>query len=986
MEFRVLGPLEVMDEGRPVSLGGTKQRSVLAMLLLDANHVVSVDRVVERLWGEHAPERPTNTLQVYISNLRRLLEGDARAADCQMLMSRKPGYVLQVSADQLDLLRFQDLVVDARRHLALGATSVAGAQLGEALSLWRGPALDDLAFEPFAREECERLDGLRVAAVEDRVDVDLALGLHRALVGELEGLVVEHPLRERLRGQYMTALYRTGRQADALKAYRDAREALVEELGIDPCPALQRLEQAILMQDPSLDISDTGRVGVVGHEEGEPIPPPPSPALVDLPVPRSSFVGRTHDLAEVARLVTDAGLVTLTGMGGTGKTRLAVHVGWEVAPQFPDGVALVELASVTDPGLIAGACASALGLKELESPLAALQDHLRQRRLLLVLDNCEHLVAGCASLVESLRRVAPGLRILATSQEVLGIEGEVAWPVRPLSLPEPTARSEAIGLDDLRESAAVRLFVDRATSSVPSFLLSPENAPAVAEVCRRLDGIPLAIELAAARVRVLSPSQLASRLDDRFRVLAGRSRSAPLRHQTLRATIDWSYELLADEERAVLRALSVFAGDCGLDAAEVVVAASGVGDDVLDVLHRLVDKSLVVMDAGREARYRLLDTVKQYASEKLATSDDARSVQERHHRWFLEMAERAADELQGPDRDLWLQRLKQDHDNLRSVLQWSLDHDEAEVCFRMAEALSCFWLRTGHLSEGRSWLERALTAGSGSHSPWRARALSGAAGLAFEQGDYEDAAELGEQARMHFEEAGDRCRLAHVLCLLGRVALAQGDRKRAGGLAADGLAVFNDLGDRAGVAAASRDLGVVARADGDHVRARSLMEESLMMFEELRRPPLVAAGGPRTASVPVAQARDRSLVLSELALVAGLEGDYPRAASLLEESLGLSAGSGSKVGTAACLEGLAGVAAHQDEPERAATLLGAAEALRHAMGAVLPPFERLERERLLTEVDEELGAQASADARLRGWAMGETEAVVFACRQSEQRI
>jgi non-specific serine/threonine protein kinase len=478
---------------------------------------------------------------------------------------------------------------------------------------------------------------------------------------------------------------------------------------------------------------------------------------------------------------------------------------------------------------------------------------------------------------------------------------------------------------------------------------------------------------------------MASRLDDRFQLLSGRARSVPLRHQTLRATIDWSYGLLVDEERRVLQGLSLFSGGCTLDAAEAVLTSASEGSGaVLDLVHQLVDKSLVVVVRGMDTRYQLLETIQQYAREKLTDSGQGEVLEARHHQWFLRLAERAADELQGPKRNSWLRSLEEDHDNLRAVLGWSLASSEEESCLRMAEALSCFWLRQGHLREGRSWLMRAL-AGTAS-SFWRARGLSGAAALAFEQGDYDEASLLGDEALVLFEEVGDRCREAHVRCLLGRVARGQGDLGRAGALTGEGLVMFRGLKDQAGMAAAMRDLGTVARAEGDHVRARGLLEEGLALLDELHRSPSLATAEGQIGPVPVAQARDRSLVLSELALVVGMEGDYGRATTLLEESLGLSGSQASKVGTAACLEGLAGLAAQQGEVERCAVLLGAAEALRHTMGGALPSSERVERERLMARIETDLGRQASSDARLRGWAMGESEAVAFARSRSKEPV
>ena len=540
LEFRLLGPLEVLAGGDRVPVPGAKERSLLALLLLHAGRVVSADRLLAELWGERLPEDPANALQTRVAKLRRAL-GQAGARG--LLASRRPGYVLEVAPEQVDVHRFERLLAEARRT---AVTAGASGRFEEALALWRGPALADFANEGFAQAEIGRLEELRLVAVEGRLDTELAAGNHAELVGELEALAAAHPLRERFRAQLMVAMYRSGRQADALAAYRAARAVLAGELGIDPSPELRQLEQAILVQDPSLAA-----------------PEPLAGPAGNLPSRLTSFVGRRADLERVQRLLAGRRLVTLTGPGGVGKTSLALAAA-AAAGRHRGGVWLVELASLADPSLVATVVAGALELRDTLGgvagqaplpPLERLVQFAQEGDRLLVLDNCEHLVQACAELAETLLRAAPGLRILATSRERLGVPGEALWPVAPLELPGEALSPEALAGFDV-----VRLFLDRAAAVRPGFALDAATAPAVARICRRLDGLPLAVELAAARVRSLPVTEIAARLDDRLALLTGGPRTAASRQQALRATLDWSYRLLAEPERRLFSRLAVFAG------------------------------------------------------------------------------------------------------------------------------------------------------------------------------------------------------------------------------------------------------------------------------------------------------------------------------------------------------------------------------------------------------------------------------------------
>jgi predicted ATPase/DNA-binding SARP family transcriptional activator len=560
VEFRILGPLEVTDGDQQVQVSGARERMLLAVLLIHAGEVVSADRLIDELWGSDLPAHPANALQVVVSRVRRALAGSGGpGGPGERLVTRKPGYVLNVDPGEVDAGRFGRLVEEARQA-APADQARRSSLLGEALGLWRGPVLAEFALENFAREEVARLEEARIRAVEMKMEAELALGRHAELAGELKALVAGNPLRERLRGQLMLALYRSGRQGEALRVFQEGRRVLADELGVDPGPELQELHQQILLQADSL----------AAAPQAEAAPRSNLPAQV------TSFVGRHAELGEARTLLTRSRLVTLTGTGGCGKTRLALEAARTLVGSFPDGVWLAELEAVTDPALVPQSLAAAVGIREGASlgvggevarPLMdKLIDYLRAKELLIVLDNCEHLIEACAQVAGEVLRSAPGVRLLVTSRERLGVAGEALLPVPPLGVPGPQETSP----ERLAQSDAARLFVDRATAVQPAFVLDADAAPAVGHICRRLDGIPLALELAAARVRILPAAEIAARLDDRFSLLtSGSPRSLP-RHRTLQAAIDWSHGLLSGPEQALFARLSVFAGGFALEAAEAV--------------------------------------------------------------------------------------------------------------------------------------------------------------------------------------------------------------------------------------------------------------------------------------------------------------------------------------------------------------------------------------------------------------------------------
>ncbi|MFC9972509.1 BTAD domain-containing putative transcriptional regulator [Spirillospora sp. NPDC127200] len=683
MRFGVLGPLEVRTgDDRLVRIPELKVRALLAVLLAHEGRPVSADRLVEDLWGDGPPAKPGGALRVKAAQLRRALE-DAEPGGRELVRSLSSGYLLAADADQVDARRFRDLTARAR---AAGDDRSRASLLTDALALWRGPAFADFAAEPFAQGPVGRLEEQRLAAMEDLAEARLALGEHNAMVGELDDLAAEHPLRERLQALLMRALYRAGRQHDALAVYRRLRERLRDDLGLDPGPEAAALHQAILEQDPAL----RGPAAAV-------------PLRTRLPVPVTELVGRAREVAELRDLLVRARLVTLTGPGGVGKTRLALEAAARSAEAFPDGIVLAELAALphdTDsPDAVAEVVAEAAGVRDGLGQAGAagrLAAALTGRRALLVLDNCERVIEPAAKLADLLLTAGAGPHLLATGQEPLGIAGERVRPVPPLEPPPPEAAGP-YRVGDLEGVASVRLFALRAAEADPGFRLDAGNAEAVATLCRRLDGVPLALELAAARVRAFGVHQLAARLDDRFDVLASGRRAAPARQRTLRAVMDWSWEPLSAPERALLRRLAVHVGGCTLEAAEQTCAGGEVRrGDVADLLARLVDRSLVVrVDEPSRPRYRLLESVAAYCLERLDEAGESDLARRRHVRYYTLLAECAEAHKDGVARRHWLARLEAEHANLAAALEEVGRRGDARSAVRMAGALAWYRLRYG---------------------------------------------------------------------------------------------------------------------------------------------------------------------------------------------------------------------------------------------------------------------------------------------------
>jgi predicted ATPase/DNA-binding SARP family transcriptional activator len=906
LEVRILGPLEVLRDGVALDVGPRRHRALLALLLLSANRVVSADRLIEELWAGRPPEGAPKTLRSYVSRLRADIGDD-------IVRSRTPGYLLEIDPDQLDARHFERLLDEGRQARARGDAAAAAGCLREALALWHGDALADLADEPFADVEARRLEELRLVAIEERIEADLACGRHPELVAELEALLDEQPLRERLWGQLMTALYRSGRQADALAAYQRARSLLADRLGLETSEELRALEQKILRHE--LEPARSLTVDLGG---------------TNLPVQFTSFVGRERELEELTRLLPETPLLTLTGVGGCGKTRLALEAARSALPRFREGIHLVELAGLTKPEFVPNAVAAAVATPQPSerAVLESLAVRLRAQALLLVLDNCEHVLDACAELAGRLLSACPQLRILATSREPLGLDGELVYRVAPLSLAEPgEAPPEVAG------SAAVRLFVERAASVGWEPDRSPETLTTVASICRELDGLPLALELAAARTHVLTVEEIADRLDDRFRFLRYWRRTPEPRHETLGTTMAWSYDLLSEDERALLRGLSVFAGGFTFEAA-AAVCLDGDSDAALELLTRLVESSLVVAEARHgTTRYRMLETVRHYAAERLAETDETRS---RHAAYFLGLAEQLGSWEQN---DLargnsWYAAFEE-ADNLRAALGWYVDRGDAESSLRFVCFLTWFWGYSDRIAEGRSWCERALALAGEQDSKARAQALYAAGTLSWFAADFARMGEFLDQSLRLLDQFGDKLWLTILQDAHAEMHAVAGEFEAARIAYEACLEDFGHLSRPGGVAAATHGLGRIHRDVGDRQRARSLLS---------------------TATEAFRQQNDLAALVGCLHSVADLELDE-RQFALAEDGYAesLSATRTGVVGkgkgfTMHCLGGLAAVAAARGDARRAGLLWGAVERLEEELECQLMPIVGMRYDGFLTTV------------------------------------
>jgi predicted ATPase/DNA-binding SARP family transcriptional activator/DNA-binding CsgD family transcriptional regulator len=967
-----------------------KAASLVKLLALAPEHCLHCEQAIDLLWPNLGRRAASNNLRRVLHTARRILDP---AAGSRYLASKDEQLVLCPKGELwVDVEAFEEAAATARRSRDLAAYRVA-------TELYAGDLLPADRYEEWAdgrRQELRRtfLSLLfELAKLRERhEDYDPA-------IEALGRVVAEEPTNEEAHAGLMRLYALSGRRGEALKQHEHLEEALSRGLGTEPAASSRALKEEI--EKRRFPPSSSSPTRATSEDDAPALSA--AAARHNLPAARTSFVGREREMLAVKRAFAMTRLLTLTGFGGSGKSRLALEVARNLVGVYPDGVWLVELAPLSEGELVPQAVANALGIQERPGqPLAnTLIDALRARQMLLVLDNCEHLIDAVALLVDTLLVSCPNLRVLATSREALDVAGEVRWIVPSLSVPDSR---RSLTVEELESYESVRLFVERASSRRSGFELRPENTHSVAQICERLDGIPLAIELAAARMGTLSVEQISERLTNSLKLLTSGGRTAPPRHRTLRGTLDWSHDLLGEPERALFRRLSVFAGGWTLGAAEAVGGEGGVEDgEVLDLLSELVEKSLVVFEADGESgmRYRMLEPVRQYAREKLEEEWEANKIRRRHADFFVALAEQEPEAgLVGPEQATWLHRLEVEHDNFRMALSWALEQGEAELGLRLGAALGGFWQRQGYWSEGQTWLEAALSLANESPSSEQAMALARVGWLAWEQGDnnralvsqeeslalyrgsedvegvayglnnlgwltllggdFDRATELLEESLRRFRELGNReIEVADTLRALAFVASSNGNLIRAAALAEEALASCHEQGDSAGVAKCLHNLGWITMLRGDHARATELLEESLKWFEK-------------------AQQITPSYALVTLSLATLGQGDYERARRVLQEALALVCELGGRVNAPLGLEATAMLATLQGKSERAARLWGAAQSLREAIARPLRPDEYSVYEPYLAAARADLDDSIWEAGCVEGRRMTHEEAVEFA--------
>ncbi len=953
MEFRVLGPLEVVDgSGRSVELGRPKQRALLALLLLHPQEVVSVGAILEGLWWGDPPPSAVNSVQGYVSRLRKALRPDVELATVS------PGYRLEVLPECLDVGRFEQLARDGRSALAGGDPVTAAELLGMARRLVRGRPLDEFADCPFAPVAQVRLDGMVRAVHDAAIAARLRLGEHAQLVPELEALIAVDPVDEGRWGLLMTALYRSGRQVDALATFRRARQVLIERCGVEPGPELRALESRILAQS---------------------LRPTSAAPRMNLPRRLSSFVGRDVEVGEIVARIGEARLVTLTGPGGCGKTTLAVAVAERAATRHPDGVWFIDLTRVVEPDRVAGVVAGSLELsvRRGQSLDESIGDFLADQSALLVFDNCEHVIEAAAALIEGVVRVAPGVHVLATSRERLGVVGEVNCIVPAMTICD-----------------AVQLFGERARSVWSAFAGSTDRtAAAVERVCERVDRMPLAIELAAARVHALSVEEISARLDGSLGLLEEGVRGAAPRHRTLRSTLDWSYNLLSTAEQRLFQLLAVFAGGFTLQSVEAVGARCGLpAEDVVGLFARLIDKSLVVHADGvveAEPRYRLLETMREYAADRLAATPSlATSARRAHATHFVAVAEAAEPHLHEAGSRTWFDRLAIEDENMRSAMRCAFDGGASDLGARLVGALQWSWFIDGRAAVGRVWAVVALAATRGERTVLRGRVLIAAAFLASAQSDLEQMVVYATELRALGEELDSAVLLANALDMLAISEWAQGRPHEAVGLHRESIKLYSSIGDRWDEAAALAELGrtLVDLGDIDEARrtldlavrkARLLGEDAALGFTlDASAALAVTTGELDDASRLIDEAvrhyrlsgyqEGLASGLNTAGLVASARREWDCAGEAFVEALGVVRRIGHLGAATTALSGLARVEHARADATRAAVMCAAAAAMRGRAGAEVSAHEQDELNAFRSRLRNELGAVAFEDA----WATG----------------
>jgi predicted ATPase/DNA-binding SARP family transcriptional activator/DNA-binding CsgD family transcriptional regulator len=981
-----------------------KAAALVKLLSLAPDHRLHREQVMDLLWPDLGKKAASNNLRQTVHAARRALASNPSEGS-RYLASKDESVLLCPEGDLwVDVDAFEEAAATARRTRDPAAYRVAP-------ELYAGDLLPEDRYEEWTQGRREELRQLHLALLIELAGLYEEHSENNLAIDALRKAVATEPTLEEAHAALMRLHALAGQPERALAQYERLRDVLSRGLGTEPSSATRRLRNEIAIgrlspTPPAAPPKEEGLHAVGKH---------------NLPARRTRFVGRERDLVEVKRTLSMTRLLTLTGAGGSGKTRLALEVARDLVGIYPDGVWLVELAPLTEGDLVAQEVAGALGVPELPGePLAdTLAEALGDKELLLVVDNCEHLVEAAARLVDALLDACPHLRVLATSREPLGVGGEILWTVPLLSLPSPTEAGPDGGstVENIMRCESVELFVDRARLRLPDFQFTRENAGAVAGVCRKLDGIPLAIELATARMGTLAVEQVAQRLEASLDVLKGASRTAEPRQQTLKATLDWSHNLLSEVERAMLRRLSVLAGGWTLEAAEVVcVGGSLEQDDALDLLGGLVDKSLVVAGASTRGavRYRMLEPIRQYAREKLEESGEAVEVRGQHAAFFLALAEEAEPELDGPQQGLWVERLECEHDNMREALSWSLEWGKAELALRLGAALWPFWFAQGYLSEGIGWLEEILGASEPAVAPARVKVLEGMGWLTQRQGDTKRATAAYEEMLTLSRELGYKGDVATALNSLGTLAATRGDNEQARALLEENLAVLQKLEDEGSTATTLKRfhalnlLGILTiNEEGDYAKGVTLWEQSLALARAAGDANRVGATLLNLGYAELLQGYyERAMMLSEealtvanslgtagvkifpearvnLGLAALAQREHERAASSLEEALVVAQKAGVKASIINALEGMASLAGARREATRAAQLWGVAEAAREITGIALPPGEQELHEPHLASASSQLGDDAWEAALAEGRAMSLVEGAEYALFREE---
>ena len=978
MEFRVLGPVEVAAEGRRLTLGSARQRLLLAVLLTARGEIVAADRLIDATWGARPPPSARKSLHSHLSRLRRALS-EATADGGDAVVTEAGGYRVVLERHELDADRFASLVERARERLAADPGAALHG-LDDALGRWRGPPFGELAEHEALRAETARLEQVRAAAVADRIEARLALGDH-TVIGELEATVAADPLAERPHAQLMRALYLDGRQVAALATYRRLQQRLAEEVGVDPSPELQQLHQRILRQDA--DLAPTARATPARVTAGAEDPGHRPPTEI-----ATGPIGRDHDIARVAALLDASRVVTLTGPGGVGKSTLAQAVVTRAGTRFDDGVVWCGLAGLRDPAAVPAALVAALGVQQQDElpPLRRLLTALSGRRALVVLDNAEHLLAATTEVVRRIRANCPQVVVLVTSREHLRLPEERVWEVVPLPVPRSGA-----GADEVAGSPAGRLLCDRARAVEASFALTDANAASIAAVCRRLDGIPLALELAGARLRALSPEALAARLDRRFELLTGGSHDEGGRHHTLQAVVEWSYTMLTDAEARLFERLSTFAGAFPLEAAEEVGAGPPLeAHEVAGVLAELVDKSMVVVERrGGRLRYRLLDTLRAYGVRRLEETGQLDRRRAVHADVHVARSEELATRLRGPDERDAIDELDAVVDDLRVAQAWALATGGTDAALRLPSALHDELVFRPR-QEVFEWAEQALALPDAPAQPAYAAALATAARGQMNRGQLDRARELAEAAQTRAEPES----LAALWALYVRTTLAlyEGRLREVGVLADHRWKVADALGQdyHRALAGVSRVLGLRYRGDDDAAVAAAVearRDADASGNHTARAWALYSSGEALSDSDPeeaiellqqaveAAHRVDRGFIegvaLVSLASLCGRSGRTERALQLFEDAILLWRRLDVYTQQLTTLRNLVELLAHTGAQTQAAVLHGAV-----ASGST--PSFGAEADRLgeaWARIEAGLGAQAARAAAERGRGLGHDELV-----------